>query len=105
MIGDCIDYGEWKTGIRVQSVLFSANSVGQKIGQGVLTSLFGFFLTSIGYDGLKEVQEASTIAGIDRFFKYVPIAAFVMLFIITYFFDLEKKLPQIQKELAKKSNA
>ncbi len=105
MIGDCIDYGEWKTGIRVQSVLFSANSVGQKIGQGVLTSLFGFFLTSIGYDGLKEVQEASTIAGIDRFFKYVPIAAFVMLFIITYFFDLEKKLPQIQKELAKRLNA
>ncbi|WP_286081911.1 MFS transporter [Parablautia intestinalis] len=35
LIGDCIDYGEWKTGTRVQSVLFSASSVGAKAGQGV----------------------------------------------------------------------
>lgn len=102
MIGDCIDYGEWKTGIRVQSVLFSSNSVGIKIGQGILTSLLGFFLTAVGYDGLKEVQDAATIAGIDSFFKYVPIVVCIVLIIFSYLFDLEKKLPGIQKELEEK---
>lgn len=102
MIGDCIDYGEWKTGTRVQSVLFSSNSVGIKIGQGVLTSLLGFFLTAVGYDGLKEVQSASTIAGIDSFFKYVPVVVCIVLIVFSYLFDLEKKLPGIRKELVER---
>lgn len=102
MIGDCIDYGEWKTGTRVQSVLFSSNSVGIKIGQGVLTSLLGFFLTAVGYDGLKEVQSASTIAGIDSFFKYVPVVVCIVLIVFSYLFDLEKKLPDIRKELVER---
>lgn len=48
LIGDTIEYGEWKTGRRVQSVLFSASSVGAKIGQGAMTAIFGFFLAAIG---------------------------------------------------------
>lgn len=99
MIADCIDYGEWKTGIRVQGVLFFANSVGQKIGQGILTSLFGFFLTIIGYDGLKAVQSAQTIQGISLFFKYVPLIFAIIMAVIVYLFNVEKKLPDIQKEL------
>ena len=99
MIADCIDYGEWKTEIRVQGVLFSANSVGQKIGQGILTSLFGFFLTIIGYDGLKAVQSAQTIQGINLFFKYVPLIFAIIMAVIVYLFNVEKKLPDIQKEL------
>ncbi len=99
MVGDCIDYSEWKTGVRVQSVLFSSNSVGVKVGSGLLTSALGFFLTAIGYDGLKQAQDAATIAGIDNFFKFVPIAVFILLLLFSWLFDLEGKLPGIQKEL------
>lgn len=99
MVADCIDYGEWKTGTRVQSVLFSSNSVGVKVGSGLLTSGLGFFLTAVGYDGLKQVQDVATITGIDNFFKFVPILIFVLLLIFSYLFDLEEKLPEIQKEL------
>ena len=56
LIGDTIDYGEWKTGVRVQSVLFSASSVGAKVGQGALTAAFGFVLSAIGYNGALETQ-------------------------------------------------
>ena len=80
-------------------MLFSANSVGQKIGQGILTSLFGFFLTIIGYDGLKAVQSAQTIQGINLFFKYVPLIFAIIMAVIVYLFNVEKKLPDIQKEL------
>lgn len=103
MIGDCVDYGEWKTGVRVQSVLFSANTVGQKIGQGILTSIFGFYLQVIGYNGLKATQTATAVEGINIFFKYVPLIFSIIMVVTVYFFDLEKKLPQIQKELSEKS--
>ncbi len=80
MIGDCIDYGEW-------------------------TSLLGFFLTAVGYDSLKEVQSAATIAGIDNFFKFVPVIVCIILIIFSYLFDLEKKLPGIQKDLQERRGA
>lgn len=103
MIGDCVDYGEWKLGTRVQSVLFSANTVGQKIGQGLLTSLMGIFLAAVGYDGLKEVQSAATISGIDSFFKYGPVVVVVILGIAAYLFTIEKDLPKMRKEVAERN--
>lgn len=102
MIGDCVDYGEWKLGTRVQSVLFAANTVGQKIGQGLLTSLLGIFLTAVGYDGLKEVQSASTVAGIDGFFKFGPVVVCIILGIAAYLFTIEKDLPRMREEVAKR---
>lgn len=99
LIADCVDYGEWKTGVRVQSPLFSANSVAVKVGQGLLTSIFGFILSAINYDGLKEVQSAATISGINNFFKWGPIIMTIIMIICMLSFDLEKQLPQIFKDL------
>lgn len=99
LIGDCIDYGEWKTGVRVQSVLFSASSVGAKIGQGGLTAIFGFFLTAVGYDGALQAQAASTVSGIDAFFKYGPLVIALILLVDIWFLDVETKNPQYVKEI------
>lgn len=102
LIGDTIDYGEWKTGIRVQSVLFSASSVGAKIGQGALTAAFGFFLSAVGYNGALEVQSASTISGIDAFFKFGPLVVAIILLVDIWFLDVETKNPQYIKEIAER---
>ena len=102
LIGDTIEYGEWKTGRRVQSVLFSASSVGAKIGQGAMTAIFGFFLAAIGYDGALQVQAASTISGIDAFFTFGPLVVAVVLLIDIYFLDVETKNPQYIKEIAER---
>ncbi len=99
MTGDTIEYGEWKTGVRVQGVLFSAKSVSEKLAQGILTSAFGFFLTAIGYDGLAEVQAASAVTGIDTFFRFVPIGVYIVLIVILIFYRLDREFPSIQKEL------
>lgn len=101
-VADCVDYGEWKTGVRVQSPMFAANSVAQKVGQGLLTSLFGFFLTAIGYDGLKEVQTVATISGINYFFKLAPLVMNVILILCAFSFKLEKQMPQIMEDLQEK---
>lgn len=99
LIGDCIDYGEWKTGTRVQSVLFSASSVGAKVGQGALTAVFGFILTAIGYDGAAAIQAASTVSGINGFFKFGPLVVALVLLVDIWFLDVETKNPQYVKEL------
>ncbi len=99
MTADTIEYGEWKNGVRVQGVLFSAKGICDKLGQGLLTSAFGFFLTKIGYDGLAEVQTATAVSGIDMFFKYVPIAVFVMQMLMLAAYRLDREFPVITKEL------
>lgn len=105
LIGDTIDYGEWKTGVRVQSVLFSASSVGAKVGQGALTAAFGFVLSAIGYNGALETQAASTISGIDAFFKFGPLVVAVILLVDIWFLDVETKNPQYIKEIEERKAA
>ncbi len=102
LIGETIDYGEWKTGVRVQSVLMAGGGVGGKIGQGLMTSLFGFFLTAISYDGLAEVQPASAVNGINAFFKFAPLVVAAVMLVLAFMFDIEKKNPQIKKELVER---
>ena len=105
LIGDTIDYGEWKTGIRVQSVLFSASSVGAKVGQGALTAAFGFVLSAIGYNGALETQAASTVSGIDAFFKFGPLVVAIILLVDIWFLDVETKNPQFIKEIKERKAA
>jgi GPH family glycoside/pentoside/hexuronide:cation symporter len=99
MTGDTIEYGEWKTGTKVQAVLFSAKSVAEKLGQGLMTSLFGFFLTAVGYDGNLAAQPASAVSGIEYFFKFAPLAVIAAILLICMRWKLDDEMPQIQKDL------
>jgi GPH family glycoside/pentoside/hexuronide:cation symporter len=99
MSSDTIEYGEWKTGVRVQAVLISATSFTAKVVQGLLTAAFGFFLTIIGYNGLARAQMPSTVGGIEAFFKYVPIAIYIILIVILLAYKLDKEFPGIIKDL------
>ena len=102
LVGETIDYGEWKTGTRVQGVLLGAAGVGNKVGQGVTTSLFGFFLTAIGYDGLLKTQAAGTVQGISNFFKFGPVIVLLVILVAAWFFKVENLNPQIRKELVER---
>ena len=35
MLADTVEYNDWKSGIRAEGLVFSANSIGQKIGSGI----------------------------------------------------------------------
>lgn len=99
LVAETIDYGEWKTGTRVQGVLLGAAGVGNKLGQGLTTSIFGFFLTAVGYNGLLDVQPDSAITGISTFFRMGPLVIVIFLIIIAWFFRVEDLNPKIRKEL------
>jgi GPH family glycoside/pentoside/hexuronide:cation symporter len=105
MGSDTIEYGEWKTGVRIQTILFSIGSVPIKAASGVLTAIFGFFLTIIGYDGLAKAQTPATIGGIETFFKYVPIGVYIILIIILLAYKLDKEFPGIINDLKNRKTA
>lgn len=52
-----------------------------------------------GYDGLAEEQTASAVAGIRIIFIVAPIAIYLVLILLAWFFHLDQQFPQIQKEL------
>ena len=73
MVADVIEYGHWRTGVRAEGLLFSANTIGQKIGSGIAAAVCGTILTASGYDGLKAVQVESANVTISNIYIFAPI--------------------------------
>ena len=57
----CIDYGEQKTGIRVEGLPTSVTNFAAKIGQGIAAVSVGFVMALGGYVGSQAEQSASAI--------------------------------------------
>lgn len=103
-IMDCIEYGEWKTGVRNEALVLSAYSFGNKMGQGIGTSSIAFMLAAVGYDAAKEIQTDACIAGIHNLGTLIPLIAYVGLILVMLYINnkFEKNMPQIRAELAAK---
>lgn len=100
MFPDTIEYGHWKTGTRIEGMLYSGGSLGQKIGVGLGTALTGWVLAWGHYNGALTNQSASAIQSIYSLFIYIPVVIFLLQIIILYFYDLDKKYPKIMDDLA-----
>lgn len=99
---DAIEYGHWKTGIRVEGLMFSSMSMGQKAGSGFTSAIMGAILSMAAFDGLKATaaeQTAEAIAAIKTFYLYVPIAIWVIMFVIAACYKLDKMYNTMMKEL------
>ncbi len=49
MMGDVVEFGQWKTHIRQEALIFGGGSLGFKIGSGVTSSLLTRMLDGAGY--------------------------------------------------------
>lgn len=82
MITDVIEYGHWRTGIRAEGLLYSANTVGQKIGAGLSSAIFGIILTASGYNGLQATQPQAALETISNIYIWAPVAWWGILAIL-----------------------
>lgn len=105
MVADVIDYGEWKTGVRLDGLTNSATSFGMKVGAGLGSAITGWGLAWAAYDGKLAVQTAETIFGIKMVYTIVPAVLIVIGLIVLYFCNIDKIYPQIEEDLAKKHAA
>lgn len=99
MIADCIEYGQWKTGLRTAGAIQSAVTSGQKFGQGIGSALIGFIMEANTYSGNASVQSAQALSTISNLFIYgIAVLGVIMIFILC-FYHLYKEYPKVMKEL------
>ena len=102
MLGDVADYGEWKTGIRSEGLIFSAGTFAEKVGSGVGGLILGVVLGLGGYVSQGATQSAEALFAIKAIFAYLPIAFTAICILLILFYDLDKKLPEIAEDLKAK---
>ena len=105
MVNNCVEYNDYKFGKRIVGMTNSANSFGSKIGSGIGASLIGWLLAAAGYNAALEAQPAAVDTAIFAFAIYIPLALFVLMFVLLLKNDLEKRYPEIVAELQKRKEA
>lgn len=102
MVADVVEYGQWKTHQRQESLIFSSSSMGNKIGSGIILSLITWLMSFAGFvtsttGGTAQPQSALNM--IHNLYIWAPIIIFGVLGIICAFNKLEGQLPEILEEL------
>ncbi|MBQ3140637.1 MAG: MFS transporter [Clostridia bacterium] len=102
MMGDAIDYNEWKTGTREEGTVYSLHSFFRKLAQGVGPALVLVIMVALGYVGENEGNQVWEVAVRMRYlvaatYLFSAILQFVGLGLI---YNLDKKtLGEMNKAL------
>ncbi|MEE0841120.1 MAG: MFS transporter [Acutalibacteraceae bacterium] len=108
MMGDAIDYNEWKTGTREEGTVYSLHSFFRKLAQGIGPSLVLIIMVALGYVGENEGNQLWEVAVNMRYvvaatYMFSAILQFIGLALI---YNLDKKtLAQMNKELGREEEA
>jgi GPH family glycoside/pentoside/hexuronide:cation symporter len=106
MVADVIDYGDWKFGVRIDGMTYSATSFGMKVGTGLGSAAVGWGLAIGGYNGELATQAGSALTAITALYTWIPLILVIVGIVILAMCNLDKMLPTIQKDLAaRKANA
>ncbi len=103
MMGDAIDYNEWKTNSREEGTVYALHSFFRKLAQGVGPALALVVMVALGYIGANEGNQTMEVATNMRYlvpglYLFSAIMQFVGLSLV---YNLDKKtLVKMQEELA-----
>ena len=105
MMGDVVEYGQWKSHLRQESLIFGGGSLGFKIGTGITSAVMTAMLEGAGF--LSSVtggamQPTSAQHMISSIFKFGPIFVWAAAIIVLLFYKQDKIYPTIAKELAER---
>ena len=67
--------------------------------------MIGWLLGAAGYNAALAAQPAAVDTAIFAFSIYIPLALFVIMFLLLLKNDLEKRYPEIMAELQKRKEA
>lgn len=107
MMGDVIEYGEWKFHIRQESLIFGGGSLGFKIGSGVsaaiITSLLGMsgFVSSASGGA---IQPETAKQMIIHLYEYGVLFIWIIAVIVLFLYRLDRIYPQIMQDLLEREN-
>ena len=105
MMGDAIDYNEWKMGTREEGTVYALHSFFRKLAQGVGPALALVVMVALGYVGANEGNQLPEVA---RNMRYLVPAMYTFSALLQYVglglvHNLDKKtLAQMEQELAQR---
>lgn len=101
-LADTIDYGEWKTGLRIEGILFSAGTLGQTLGMGLGTASVGWILGAAGFVSGGKVEQSQHVLNVIEFmFIAFPFILGLVNMVIMYFYKLDDLYPEVAADLSR----
>ena len=102
VIPDCVEYGEWKTGIRNDGFQYAFVSLANKMGMALGTALFALALDSAGYVAGAQ-QNAEVTAIMRHSFSTIPGVLWILTAVCLCFYKLHRRVyNQIVEELRRR---
>ncbi len=104
MMGDAIDYNEWKNGTREEGTVYSMHSFFRKLAQGLGPSLALVIMGWLGYAGVNGGNQLFTVALNMRYLVagLYLLSAFLQFVGLALIYNLDKKtLETMTKELGR----
>ncbi len=112
MLGDTVDFGEWRTGVRVEGTLYGIYGFFFKLGSGLGQAMAGWGLALFAYrppvenlfgDLEPQIQSGLTIEGIRMLPTLIPAAMILGSMLALSFYEISKErheevLEAIEKE-------
>lgn len=90
VIPDCVEYGEWCTGVRNDGFQYAFISLGNKIGMALGTSLLAVALGAAGYVS-NAVQNEEVLSIMRHAFSTIPGVLWVLTAVVLFFYKLNRK--------------
>ncbi|MGE7690312.1 MFS transporter [Lysinibacillus sp. NPDC097214] len=102
LMPDIVDYGEWKHHASTPGILYSAISLGSKMGMGLAVSVQLAILSKFGYDATLAVQPDSAINAISLSYIFVPLVCEALALIAISLYRIDHIRDQIQNDLTER---
>lgn len=103
MLSDIIEYGNWKTGVRLEGMIVSTTTAGQKFGSGITTAAISLLLDLAGFAGEYTIT-GSAKAMIAYIYIGGNLLAWALIALLLTLYHLDKQYPQIMADLAKRES-
>jgi GPH family glycoside/pentoside/hexuronide:cation symporter len=105
ILGDVVDFGEWKTGFRQEGLVFGGGSMGFKLGTGITSAIVTAMMSYAGYIasvGVRIQQPIRALKTIQNIYIWGPLIIWIFAVIVLIFYKLDEIYPQIIHELVQR---
>ena len=99
MLSDIIEYGHWKTGVRLEGVIVSATTAGQKFGSGATMALVGLLLEAAGFTGTSLIPAQAAFM-VEHIYILGNLLAWGLIAAALLFYRLDRLYPKIMADMA-----
>ena len=110
MLADALDHVEWQAGFRADGFSMSVYTIIFTVCAGLAQGIFNFGLNATGYvppaaDGTWIAQNAAVQNYFVWGYQGIYAVVMIVLIVLFWFYDVEKHLPQIQKDIVARHRA